>query len=315
MTTTATTKRTWTILELIDWSREYLAEKGFEHPRLETELLLGHAISLPRIELYLQYERRLKEPELAAFKTLLKRRLAGEPVQYVTGTAGFMLADFEVTSDVLIPRPETEALVEVAARLIAEWFDADRTSAQAADAAGDTTGDGTPILVDIGTGSGVIAVTLAQKFPAAKVIATDVSPEALAVAAGNAERIGVSDRVTFVEGTGLAPLHELGLAGRVDGLISNPPYICSSDMDGLPTEVRDFEPRLALDGGGDGLDCLRSIIEDVPDVLADGGVMALEFGDGQADAVRDLTASALADVSIHRDYAGRDRIVTGRKTG
>ncbi len=296
MATTATTKRTWTILELIDWSRQYLAEKGFENARLETELLLGHAVSLPRIELYLQYERVLSEPELAEYKALLRRRLAGEPVQYITGTAAFMLADFDVTPDVLIPRPETEALVEVAVRALEGLKDG-------------------AVLADIGTGSGVIAVTLAQKFPGARVVATDVSAEALAVAAHNAERIGVAERITFAGGTGLAPLHELGVAGRIAGLVSNPPYVRSRDMVGLPTEVRDFEPRLALDGGDDGLDCLRSIIEDAPEALAGGGLVALEFGDDQADAVRALAESALTGVAIHKDYAGRDRIVTGRKTG
>lgn len=303
MVTTATTKRTWTILELINWSKDYLAEKGFENARLETELLLGHTLGLPRIDLYLQYERVLAERELAGFKMLLKRRLTGEPVQYVTGTAGFMLADFEVTPDVLIPRPETEALVEVAVGMLGEQLDAATPA-----------GDGA-VLADIGTGSGVIAVTLAQKFPGARVIATDVSPEALAVAARNAEKVGVSERISFTEGTGLAPLSEMGLAGSLNGIVSNPPYIRSGDMAGLPTEVRDFEPRLALDGGSDGLDCLRGIIEDVPGVLADDGIVALEFGDGQADAVRALATPTLSDVSIHRDYTGRDRIMTGRKSG
>ncbi len=298
-----TTNRTWTILELINWSKGYLADKGFENARLETELLLGHVLALPRIELYLQYERQLGDGELAGYKALLKRRLTGEPVQYVTGTAGFMLADFEVTPAVLIPRPETEALVEVAARMISEQLGE-------AKAAQDDV-----VLADIGTGSGVIAVTLAQKFPTARVIATDVSPDALAVARRNAEKVGVSERISFVEGTGLAPVFEMGAGGSIAGLVSNPPYIPTGDMAGLSTEVRGFEPRLALDGGADGLDCLRSIIEDVPKVLADGGIVALEFGDGQAEAVRELASSALASVSIHKDYAGRDRIMTGRKTG
>jgi len=308
-----TTPRTWTTLELINWSKDYLAEKGFENARLETELLLGHALGLKRIELYLQYERVLAERELAGFKTLLKRRLAGEPVQYVTGTAGFMLADFEVTPDVLIPRPETEALVEVAVGMISRQQE--HTVEHTAEAtAAPPAGDGA-VLADIGTGSGVIAVTLAQKLPGARVIATDVSPEALVVATRNAEKVGVSERISFAEGTGLAPLTEMGLAGSVNGVVSNPPYIRSGDLADLPAEVRDFEPRLALDGGSDGLDCLRSIIEDAPGVLADGGIIALEFGDGQADAVRALAAPALSDVSIHRDYTGRDRIMTGRKSG
>ncbi len=290
-----TNTRTWTVLELINWSKDYLEEKGFDNARLEVELLLGHVLSLPRIELYLQFERQMKAGELAAFKAFLKRRLTGEPVQYVTGTAAFMMGEFEVNPAVLIPRPETEALTEVVLRMLSE-------NAAAA-----------PVVADVGTGSGVIATTVAMKVPAAVVYATDISVAALEVAARNAERAGVADKVTFLEGEMLHPLHGNGLAGKVDALVSNPPYIPTGELDGLQAEVRDFEPREALDGGEDGLDCIRVLVQDGPEFLSPGGFMALEVGDGQASGVAELMREQLADVEVHKDYAGRDRIVTGFK--
>jgi release factor glutamine methyltransferase len=314
--------RTWTVLELINWSRAYLDEKGFDNARLEVELLLGHALGLPRIELYLQFERQLKAKELADFKALFKRRLAGEPVQYVTGTAGFMLGEYEVNPAVLIPRPETEALTEVVLRMLGEMkgqgADARGTdAASSAEGAGPVEGgDGSvgefrPIVADIGTGSGVIAATIAAKAPEAIVYATDVSQEALDVAARNAERAGVADRVTFLEGEMLHPLHGNGLAGRVTALVSNPPYIPTGELAGLPSEVRDFEPREALDGGEDGLECLRVLVQDGPAMLSPGGFLALEVGDGQAPSVAEMLEQSLGSAEIHKDFTDRERIVTG----
>ena len=288
---TMTNTRTWTVLELINWSKGHLEEKGFDNARLEVELLLSHALKLPRVELYVQFERQLNASELAAFKALFKRRLAGEPVQYVTGTAAFMLGEFEVNPAVLIPRPETEALTEVALRLLG--------------------GAAAPIVADIGTGSGVIATTVAMKMPAARVYATDVSADALEVAARNAERAGVTERVTFLEGEMLQPLRGEGLAGKVTALVSNPPYIPTGELAGLQAEVRDFEPREALDGGEDGLDCIRVLVQDGPEFLSPGGFLALEVGDGQASGVAEMLGAGLDDVEVHKDYAGRDRIVTG----
>jgi release factor glutamine methyltransferase len=302
-----TNTRTWTVLELINWSKDYLEQKGFDNARLEVELLLGHALSLPRIELYLQFERQMKENELAAFKALLKRRLAGEPVQYVTGTAAFMLGEFEVTRAVLIPRPETEALTEVVLRML----EGVRGAAAGLGAADSAAAGPDLIVVDIGTGSGVIATTVAMKVPEARVYATDVSAAALAVAARNAERAGVAERVTFLEGEMLRPLRGEGLVGKVTVLVSNPPYIPTGELEGLQAEVRDFEPREALDGGEDGLDCIRVLVQDGPEFLSPGGFIALEVGDGQASVVAELMRERLADVDAHKDYAGRDRIVTG----
>jgi len=287
-----TKTRTWTVLELINWSKGHLEEKGFDNARLEVELLLSHALKLPRVELYVQFERQMRPEELAAFKALYKRRLEGEPVQYITGSAAFMLGEFEVGPAVLIPRPETEALTEVVLKLLA--------SLPAA-----------PVVADIGTGSGVIATTVAMKVPEAIVYATDVSAEALAVAARNAERAGVAERVAFLEGDMLHPLLGNGLAGKISALVSNPPYVPTGELDGLPTEVREYEPRAALDGGEDGLECLRVLVHDGPELIHPGGFLALEVGDGQAPAVEELMRSEFESVETHKDYAGRDRIVTG----
>jgi release factor glutamine methyltransferase len=309
------TKKTWTVLELIDWSRQYLSEKGFENARLETELLLGHALALPRIELYLNYDRQMSGAELASYKVLLKRRLSGEPVQYVTGTAAFMLAEFEVNQSVLIPRPETEALTEVAIGLI-ESAGLARRPRGARGAGGperEGSAGGEALVADVGTGSGVIAVSLAQAFPGVRVFATDSSSEALEVASRNADRAGVGERVEFLEGALLDPLRGEGLEGRLTALVSNPPYVRSGDIEALPAEVRDFEPREALDGGPDGLDCLRVMAQDGPALLAEAGSIALEVGDGQAQDVAAMLRQSLGSAEIRKDYAGRDRIVAGRR--
>lgn len=290
-----TKARTWTVLELINWSKAYLEEKGFENARLEVELLLAHTLQLPRIELYLQFDRQMREKELASFKALFRRRLAGEPVQYVTGTAGFMLGEFEVNPSVLIPRPETEALTEVVLKLLGQTESA----------------EGQLIVADVGTGSGVIAATVATRVPEARVYATDVSPAALEVALRNVERAGAADRVTLLEGEMLQPLLGEGLACRLTAVVSNPPYIPSGEIAGLQDEVRNFEPREALDGGEDGLECLRVLVQDGPGLLTSGGFMALEVGDGQAPEVARLLKERLGNADVHKDYTGRDRIVTG----
>jgi release factor glutamine methyltransferase len=227
-------------------------------------------------------------------------------VQYVTGTAVFMFAEFEVNPAVLIPRPETEALTEIALRLLGDASESAKRSAEAASSP-------EVLAADVGTGSGVIAVTLAQKFPDVRVLAIDSSSEALEVASRNAERAGVAARVEFIEGNMLEPLNGHGLEGRISLLVSNPPYVASGDIDTLPREIRDFEPRGALDGGVDGLDCLRVMAQDGPAVLAPGGAMALEVGDEQAEKVAAMLRESLGEVSIEKDYARRDRIVVARK--
>jgi release factor glutamine methyltransferase len=233
-----------------------------------------------------------------------------------------MFSDFEVNPSVLIPRPETEALTEVALRMIEEATPrpgigvGGATFASGSEPARECGGSVSPsplCVADIGTGSGVIAVTIALRRPSAAVYATDSSADALVVARRNAERAGVLDRITFLEGPLFEPLRELDPPGRLSMIVSNPPYVPTGDLDGLEPEVRDFEPRGALDGGPDGLDYLRKIAHDGPAFLAPGGAVVLEVGDGQAEEVREMLREGAEDVEVHRDYAGRDRIVTGRK--
>ena len=205
-----------------------------------------------------------------------------------------MFTEFEVTPAVLIPRPETEALTEAALNVLGK-------------PAGEIR------VADIGTGSGVIATTIALKVPSAVVYATDVSAAALEVAARNAERAGVAPRVRFLSGNLLEPLRREKLEGSLTALVSNPPYVATGDIASLPAEVRDFEPMTALDGGPDGLDSLRAIAQDGPEFLAPGGAVLLEVGDGQAPAVEGMLRAALGNARTFKDYAGRDRIVTAVK--
>lgn len=286
--------RQWTTHALLDWSKEYLAERGFENARLDSELLLADSLGVTRLELYLDFERQLSASELALYKERFRRRLRNEPVQYITGTASFMLSEFDVTPDVLIPRPETEALTEVALESL------------------DGRGGGEVLIADVGTGSGVIAITLAQKHPSARVFATDSSAAALEVATRNAARLDVSDRIEFMEGRLLEPLAAEGLEGRLHLLVSNPPYVPSGEIAGLPPDVRDFEPAMALDGGEDGLDCLRVLAQDGPAFLTSGGAAVFEVGLGQAAEVARLLGERLGTVGIRKDYTGRERIVVGR---
>jgi len=289
--------KTWTVLGILNSSKDYLSAKGFENARLESEILLAHALSRTRIELYLEHDRQMSEGEIARFKALLKRRLAGEPVQYVTGSAAFMFGDFRVDRSVLIPRPETEALVESALAVLRDRAACDRPLT----------------LADVGTGSGVIAVTLASKLPGATVYASDIDESIVDVARGNAERAGVADRIRFLIGSLFEPYGEEGLEGTLDAVVSNPPYVPSGDLGALPREVRDFEPTAALDGGEDGLDYLRAIAHDGPRFLAPGGILAVEIGERQAEAVAGLMGESLEGVEVRRDYAGRERIVLGTK--
>jgi release factor glutamine methyltransferase len=281
-----TKQETWTVLKVLTWTKGYLAEKGVENARLEAEWLLCAALGLDRVGLYVNFDRPLTEAELAAYRGMVMRRARREPLQYILGTQEFMGLDFEVSSAVLIPRHDTETLVEEAVRL---------------------GGDAKRIL-DMGAGSGCIAVTLAKKLHGAELFGVEKSPEALAMARRNAERHGTA--VTLREGS----LFEPFTGERFDLIVSNPPYIPTGVIAELQPEVRDHEPRAALDGGPDGLAFYRVIIPAALDYLNTGGWLLVVVGAVQAEQVRALFGETgkFGELFTAKDQGGIERVVGGR---
>jgi release factor glutamine methyltransferase len=278
-----------TLLNLLRWATGHFKNHDVPEPRASAELLLGHVLGLDRLSLRLNPQRSIETSELAAFMKCVERRLLGEPVQYITGTQEFWSLPLSVTPAVLIPRPETELLVEAV-------LDIARKA-----------GAGKVRIADVGTGSGAIAVALARELPEAVIVAGDLSRAALQVARRNARRHQVAERVHFVCADLFAPFSE----SAFDIVVTNPPYVKGSDILLLPREIRDYEPRAALDGGVDGLASIRAIIHGVPDFLRPAGVLVLEMGAGQA---RDVTAlvSETKRYRAHRvlkDYGGIDRVL------
>jgi release factor glutamine methyltransferase len=280
----------WTVLRMILWSADYLRGKGVESGRLDAEHLLAHALGVDRLQLYLQFERPLLSEELDLFRPLLKRRAGREPLQYIVGRQPFRELDLEVEPAVLIPRPETEVLVDHVLEAVREQGADGRTA------------------LDIGTGSGAIALSLAFEGSFASVVATDVDPAALAVARRNRAAAGLDDRVELRQGSLFEPL---AASERFDVIVSNPPYVAESEEATLEPEVREWEPRAALFAGPEGLDVLRRIAEEAPAHLGPSGLLALEVGAGQAKAVAAMLESSRAYrlVRIVRDYSGRERFV------
>lgn len=282
------TEKTWTLVELLRWTTEWLQGKGFHNARLNAELLLAGTLGLKRLDLYLQFDRPLSPDELAAFKARLLRRAKREPLQYIDGHAAFRDLRLRVDGRVLIPRPETEILVQT----VLDWA-AGREGLAA---------------VDVGTGSGAIALALATEGPFARVVGTDVSADALDVARGNAADAAPGAPVEWREGDLLAPV-----AGETfDVVVSNPPYVGEDERASLDAEVRDWEPAGALFAGPDGLDVLRRLVPAAARVLRPGGLLALEMGAAQAAAVAALVEGTgrFGPARVVRDLAGRDRIVT-----
>lgn len=281
---------TETTLPLAQKAAQLFAERGFENARLEAELLLAHVLGIKRLDLYLQFERPLTAAELELFRKLVRRRLKREPLQYIMGTAAFRQLELFVDSRVLIPRPETEVLV---GRAIG-WAKAQATGLRA---------------LDIGTGSGAIALSLVYEKAVECAVATDVSHEALEVARMNAERASVSEGVEFRQGASWQPIQS---GERFDIVISNPPYVALAERETLQPEVGDWEPATALFAGDEGLAIVREIIEGAPPHLRAGGLIALEVGMTQARQVAgEISAlGAYENVEVMRDLAGRDRVVT-----
>jgi release factor glutamine methyltransferase len=277
------------LVEVLTSTSEWFRERGIPSPRLDAELILAHVLGLDRVKLYMQFDRPLTDAELDTLRPLVKRRGAREPLAWVLGTKGFHAHDFEVRPGTLVPRPDTETLVEATlARIPA---------------------DADPVYVaDIGCGTGCIGLTLAAERPGVRLFSVDVSEAALATTKANVERLGLKERVAVLRGDLLAPIPA---ARPIDWIVSNPPYIPSAEIDGLAPEVSRHEPRLALDGGPDGLDVYRRLVPAAA-ARARRGVL-LEVGKGQHDDVGALLAAEGLRVRTARDLAGVERVVIGER--
>jgi release factor glutamine methyltransferase len=320
--------QTWTSLKLIQWTAEFFEKKGIPNPRLDAELLLAHVLGCKRIDLYTSYEKTVREKDLASFKAFVERRAKREPLQQITGETEFWGLRIKVTPSVLIPRPETELLIETAIGLVASFHSPvsqkplsnrqgeDADNGRAASERGRlSVADKTMAvsILEIGAGSGCVSIALAKQLPEAKIIATELSKEAVEVAKENVEKNGVESQVKIVLAD-IAPWKSFKAEGlSFDLIVSNPPYIATSELDGLQPEVSRFEPRQALDGGKDGLDIIRKILEEAPDFLKREGTLLLEIGEDQGARLRKEMPERLRWLGIKKDYAGHDRIVLFKK--
>ncbi len=286
--------RVWTVRDLMKVCIDLLQKKGIDEARLNVELLLAHALQCPRINLYTNFDKPLSKEELRSFRSLFERRLNREPVQYIIGSTGFMGLQFTVDPRVLIPRPETETLVEQAMLVWRHSQDQPLT------------------ILDIGTGSGNIAVSLAKFCKNCSVIALDLTDETLEVARINAERNSVSDRITFVKMDVFEPVDQL-LLRRFDLLVSNPPYVSKVEYETVSMEIRRFEPKEAVSDGSDGLEFYRRLVELSPYLLIDGGTIIAELGFGQEQAISEMMHNAdFHYITVVPDLQGVPRVISAK---
>lgn len=289
-------ERIWTIGRILKWTEGFFKEKGMESPRLDAEVLLSHVLQKQRIYLYVHFDEPLQPEELAAYREMIKKRAMHVPVAYILGEREFMGLTFKVTEDTLIPRPDTEILVQAAIDRLQKIKDAHPQPLT---------------FADIGTGTGAVCLSVLHYVPEAAAETVDISPDARAVAEENARALDLTDRIVFHTGDLLTPL-----AGqKFTAILSNPPYIPEADIKTLAPEVRTKEPHTALSGGRDGLDFYRRLAEEAPEMLESGGFMAFEVGIHQAQDVAALcTANPLiGQTEILPDYAGIDRVVVAWK--
>jgi release factor glutamine methyltransferase len=286
----------WTIIKLIRWATSYLKSHDIDSPRTTGELLLAHALKLNRIDLYLNYDQPLIDDELQRFKALIKRRIRREPVAYILGAKEFWSLDLKVNPNVLIPRPDTECLVEKALELLSR-----------------STASPPQRILDLGTGSGAIVTALASQQPQHEYFASDRFWPAVEIARVNARRNECSERIHFFVGDWFSSLNDAKTG--FDMIVSNPPYIPSSVIDGLQPEISRFEPRAALDGAADGLACYRTIIGAAHSHLNTAGLLVLEIGHDQRNDVRRIAAAGdhFEEFECAKDYSGHDRVVWMRK--
>jgi len=274
---------TWTVLRILEWSTQFLRDRGCSSPRLDAELLLSHALGCERIQLYTQFDKPLSDAERARYKTILVRRGRHEPIAYILGSREFFSLDFIVSPNVLIPRPETELLVEK----VLENTAVHRR------------------VLDWGTGSGCIAITLATHRPEWEITALDISRDALIIARKNALRHACSDRITFIDSSTM-------INNSFDIIISNPPYIVDEEYTALMSDVRDFEPKQALAAGPEGMTAYTELFKCISHHAADECMIVIETAPSVAEGLRSLALHAgLEGVALHTDYAGAVRMLTG----
>jgi release factor glutamine methyltransferase len=303
----------WTIQKLLNWVTQYLTDKGIDSPRLSAELLLSDVLGLKRIELYTQYDKTVAKKELDRLRDLVKRAGQNEPIAYLVGKTEFYSMELLVNPACLIPRPETELLVQRAVEFL-------------------RTRNDKQFVCDLCTGCGCIAAAIARNFPNARIIATDISDSALAVAAQNVEKHQLQDKITLLTGdlfeplipqldTGPVPVrdaqgHRDGQDHKFDLIVCNPPYVSTAEYENLDKNVKDYEPRLALFAGVDGLDIYRRILDKVDDFLKSDAALIMEIGYAQGPAIKELLEKAgiFSEIKIEKDFSNNDRIVTAKKS-
>jgi release factor glutamine methyltransferase len=281
-----------TLIEILRKSEEYLSKYGIPDARHNAELLAGHILGKSRLELYLEHDKPITEDEIVRLRQALLERKARKPVQYIFGETEFFGLSFSTNLNVLIPRPETELLVEQALNSLVEIKDA-------------------TVIYDIGTGSGCVGISIAKHCDRCFVYASDISAEALKIASANASKNAVSERMQFLLGPVFKPFMDASVP-KADIVVSNPPYIRTADINDLPPEVKNYEPQKALDGGIDGLDIIRRLIADFPLVANSGGILMMEIGYGQSNAVSEIIKNSdkMNFLKITKDYQGINRIIS-----
>lgn len=286
----------WTIQKLLNWVAEYLKNKGIDSPRLSAEILLSCVLGLKRIELYTQFDRIVTEEQLDRLHDFVERAGRREPIAYLAGKTEFYSLELEITADCMIPRPETELLVERAIEFL-------------------RTRSGKQFVCDLCTGSGCIAAAIARNYPDCRIIATDISDAALSVAAKNIEKHQLKERIKLLCGDLFDPIVPQLDVGKFDLIVCNPPYVSSAEFEKLDKNVKDYEPKLALFAGDDGLDIYRRIIKNVNQFLKPDAALMLEIGYEQGQAARKLLegAGCFGEIAIEKDHCGNDRVVIARK--
>lgn len=304
-------EKRWTVSDVLKWTTQYFDSNNISESRLDAEVLLSHVLDLERLKLYLEFDRVLEKEELSAYKSLIKRRLDFIPVAYLVGQKEFMGLGFFINKHVLIPRPETELLVETVINKIKEGFP---YSFEEKTKKGKLVKESIPQIIDLGVGCGNIAVSIAKYVKKCKIYAIDVSQKCLEVAFHNSKTYKIEDKITFLLGSLFYSLEGYNLKGKTDFIVSNPPYVKTTEFDSLPLEVKQ-EPYIALNGGQDGLDFYERIISQSLIYLKEEGYLILEIGDGQKEAVVDLMEKkGFCSIQVVRDYSGIERIILAQKS-